>query len=163
MPSSLVSWSDHRDVVTAGLRKLYKSRHLGDFEIRCLGQRSFRVHKLVLAMFTDFFRDLDGLWAKLDVDPDLVEILLSFMYLGEAVIDYDKMEGFLQLCLRLKMQLFKDIVPKSLAPKATVNEFNPVTDTTENQEALDKGYSERYAIASLNCFLVRATALSSFP
>ncbi len=146
MPSSLVSWTDHGSVVAAGLRKLYAQREThADFEIRCMGgQRAFRVHKLVLALFTDFFRDMDGLWARLDVDPELVEILLAFLYVGEAVVDYDKMEDFLQLCLRLRVQLFKDVVPKSIAPKA-VPDHNPVTDTT-NPEAAAKGYSERYEL-----------------
>ena len=147
MPSSLVCWSDHRDLVAAGLRKLYRSRHHADFEIRCLDQRSFRVHRFVLALFTDFFRDLDGLWAKLDVDPDYVDILLGFLYLGEAVVDYDKMEGFLQLCLRLKIQLFRDVVPKSIAPRCNP-ERNPVTDPELDPELESErgSYSERYEL-----------------
>ncbi len=140
-----MSWSDHRDLVAAGLRKLYRSRQHADFEIRCLGQRSFRVHRFVLSLFTDFFRDMDGLWAKLDVDPDFVEILLSFLYLGEAVVDYDKMEGFLQLCLRLKIQLFKGVVPKSIAPRCNPDK-NPVTDPESVEQDLGQSYSERYEL-----------------
>ncbi len=68
-----------------------------DFEIRC-HSRSYRVHKLVLALFTDHFNEYDGLWVRMDVEAAHLESVLRFIYCGEAVIQYDHMEGFLETC-----------------------------------------------------------------
>jgi hypothetical protein len=106
MPASLVKWTDHAWFLAQGLARIRANLRHSDFELRCR-DRSFRVHKLVLAFYTDHFGAFDGPWARVDVNGAVMSCLLDFMYLGQAVIDYDRMEEFLQLCTLLKLRLFR--------------------------------------------------------
>lgn len=137
MPSSLVVWSDHGRLMSRGLADLYKTRRFADLEINCLGS-IFRVHRAVLDLFTDYFRKFDGVWFRLDVDRSHLETLLRFMYLGQAVIDYDQMEDFLQLCRRLRVQLFKDV--------ALTDEAREDAGGSDGEDSQEE-YSEEYQLS----------------
>ncbi len=78
MPSSLVNWSDHGVFVKKWLRHLFKTGFASDFEIKC-NEKSYKVHKLVLGMFTDFFYEFDGLWTRLDLETVHMESILRFV------------------------------------------------------------------------------------
>ncbi len=107
VPSSVVAWSDHKAFLLHGVRDLFESGKYSDLEIKCY-DKSFYVHKLVLGLFTDYFYNYDGLWMRINVKKDHMENVLRFIYLGQVVIQYDQMEGFLNTCKFLGIKLFKD-------------------------------------------------------
>lgn len=107
VPSSVVAWSDHQSYVLKGFKSFLETGVYSDLEIKC-NERSFHVHKLILALFTDYFNDYDGLWVRLDINIDHMENILRFIYTGQVVVAYDQMEGFLRACKILGLTLFKD-------------------------------------------------------
>ncbi len=74
--ASTVAWTDHKALILHGVRDLFDSGRHSDFVIRC-HSRSFRVHKLVLGLFTDYFRRCDGLWIRINVNPELMEKVIG--------------------------------------------------------------------------------------
>lgn len=81
--TSVVAWSDHKAFVLHGMRMLFESGEHTDLEIRC-HDRVFRVHKLILGLFTDYFQSCDAIWMRIDVSPENMESMLKFIYLGQA-------------------------------------------------------------------------------
>lgn len=140
--SSTVAWTDHKALVLSGMRNLFDSGRHSDFIIRC-HDRVFRVHKLILGLFTDYFGGCDGLWIRINVNPMLMEKVLKFMYYGQVVVNYDEMEGFLHTCKFLGIRLFK-----------------PANVTAEGLRGDDEAalsYQERYELNDFqlmcrNCF-----------
>ena len=142
--NSTVAWTDHKAFILSGIRCLYDSGRHSDFTIRC-HDTEFRVHKLILGLFTDYFRGCDGLWMRINVNPDLMEKVLKFMYHGQITVNYDEMEGFLHACKFLGIKLFKS---------AEVNAEGMKGDD-ENEAAA--AYQERYELNDFqlmcrNCF-----------
>lgn len=105
MGSSNVVWSDHQTFLLNGLRQLFIRGEGSDFHIKC-GNREFAVHKMVLNLFTDYFQDTDGLWLRIEMDPRILEKILTFLYHGQVHIQNDQMEPFLRGCRCLQIRLF---------------------------------------------------------
>ena len=42
------------------------------------------MHSLVLAMYTDYFDNNDGIWMRINVNPVYLEKVLFFMYHGHV-------------------------------------------------------------------------------
>ncbi|XP_059088256.1 zinc finger protein 160-like [Tigriopus californicus] len=107
MPSSKVIWSDHQTFLLHGIRHLWITGEGSDFHIKC-GAREFAVHKMVLNLFTDYFQDTDGLWLRIEMNPVILEKILTFLYYGQVNIQYDEMETFLRSCRLLQIRLFQE-------------------------------------------------------
>ena len=77
---STVNWSDHQAFLYRGLNDLYVSGRYADLEIKCY-DHVFKVHKLVMSLFTDFFLDCDGLWMRINLNPEQMEkVIIGFYY-----------------------------------------------------------------------------------
>ncbi|XP_059088591.1 zinc finger protein 786-like [Tigriopus californicus] len=120
-PTSRVVWSDHQALLLNGIQKLMADRDEGDFQIKCHNQM-FKVHKFILNIFTDFFKDSDHLWVPIEMDPAILEKILTFIYHGQVNVQYDQMELFLKSCRLLKIRLFQD--PTDLHESAVISEHN---------------------------------------
>ncbi|TRY62093.1 hypothetical protein TCAL_06662, partial [Tigriopus californicus] len=78
-----------------------------DFQIKC-HDRVFKVHKLILNLYTDYFKNTDGIWLRIQMDPAILEKILTFLYHGQVNVQYDEMETFLECCRTFNIRLFKD-------------------------------------------------------
>lgn len=81
--SSLVAWTDHAKLTQKGVKRILESGQFSDLEIRCQ-ERVFKVHKVFLSLYTDFFDNYDNLWIQLDCNPVFLEHIINFVYLGEV-------------------------------------------------------------------------------
>ena len=117
--SSAVAWSDHKAFVLGGLRSLLETGRSPDFEIKC-HDTVFKVHKLILSLFTDYFETFDGLWTRIDIGAASMHNILRFIYHGQVVMRYDEMESFLSSCCFASMpsafmfELLKSLISSSL-------------------------------------------------
>lgn len=120
-------WSDHQSFLFHGIRQLLATGEASDFRIRC-ADREFLVHKFLLNFFTDYFRDVDGLWLRIEMNPVIMEKILTFLYHGQVNIEYDEMETFLECSRLLKIRLFKD---ETVGPDPMDQVDPPVTERYE--------------------------------
>jgi hypothetical protein len=51
---------------------------------------------------------VDGLWLRIEMNPVIMEKILTFLYHGQVNIEYDEMETFLECARLLQIRLFKD-------------------------------------------------------
>lgn len=71
--------------------KLFNNGKSSDFVLKC-GEKSFSVHKTVLSARSDFFEGMfrsnmkeanDGIGKIEDLEPEILELVLRYMYTGE--------------------------------------------------------------------------------
>lgn len=109
---SVVAWTDHKILFQSGLKTLHETGKFSDLTIKCR-QKVFKVHKLVIGMFTDYFSAFDGLWMRMDVNETVLESIIKFIYLGQVTLNYNLIESFLSTCKILNIKLFKPSEPEN--------------------------------------------------
>jgi hypothetical protein len=101
-------WENHSAQVFSGLKRLRTAEHCSDVTLHCGGQ-NFLAHKIVLASSSEFFEriftSIDNEKSKVlvmtDSDPEMLRILLDFIYRGDAVVKVELFEELIGLARRL--------------------------------------------------------------
>ena len=125
---SLVIGNDHHAIMLSRIRDLFQTGAGYDLEIRC-GLKRFRVHKVILGFYTNFFQNSDCLWQNVSLNPVVFEKVLEYIYLGQIVVEYNEMEEFFKTCKDLGIKLFDSKValdppePENFQGKYNSNDF----------------------------------------
>ncbi|KAF2352368.1 BTB/POZ domain [Trinorchestia longiramus] len=106
----MLEWNDHSKTFLQTLRSLQTAPHLTDAHLACRG-KLLPVHKFVLATCSEYFREIFSsinsgavVVALQDVELDVLESLITFMYVGKVSIKQDKLGQLIHAaeCFRIK-------------------------------------------------------------
>ncbi|XP_077118205.1 kelch repeat and BTB domain-containing protein 8-like [Ranitomeya variabilis] len=102
--------------IIAGLREFYLSEILCDATIETAGKR-FLCHRVVLSSLSPYFQvlftcpmkeSMSGEVSLLDIPASVMEIVLRFIYTGEADISMDNVEELFTVSSRLQIGLLQE-------------------------------------------------------
>ncbi|XP_018011870.1 uncharacterized protein LOC108669094 [Hyalella azteca] len=106
----LLEWNDHSRTFLQTLQDLQIAPHLTDAHLACKG-KLLPVHKFVLSTCSEYFKDIFSsisvgavVVAIQDVEVDILESLLTFMYVGRVSVKQEKLAPLIRAaeCLRVK-------------------------------------------------------------
>ncbi len=106
-------WNDHHDLFFNSAEQLCRGDFLTDVTLSC-GERHFSAHKLVLSVCSGYFADLFAsrrsspfaqtvVYLK-DVDPNHLELILSYMYRGQINVREAELMELLRTAKGLKVK-----------------------------------------------------------
>ncbi|XP_057319001.1 speckle-type POZ protein-like [Microplitis mediator] len=126
-------------------KKLFESK-LGSDVVLIVGNKKIKAHKSILiarspilaAMFTqDMYENLNSEATITDLDPDIVEKMLEFIY-TDQVTDLDVDAGYLlEAADKYQLQKLKELCEESLSRSITVNNAVEVMILADRQNAQD--------------------------
>ena len=106
-----LKWSDFRSNVSKSFGLLRSEEHLHDVRLLTEDCHEVSAHRLVLSASSEFFKTIftkskssDTLICLDGVTGDDLTNILDYIYLGEAHIYEDKLERFLSIAKRLKLE-----------------------------------------------------------
>ena len=105
------------------LYRLYKAESLTDLVLIC-GERRFKVHKAIVLVQADLFKKCLNDYSPQSVDvsvfcPEILELIIDYMYLGEADVPQDQLTDFLKMASQIQLQGLCDQTADSY-PKTTL-------------------------------------------
>lgn len=110
-----VKWLDYTQNLMDTQKEIFQTNELTDVLI-AIGPNRFKAHQLVLSASSDFLKDVltasDSNHQQMpiivipDLNPQLVEPLLEFMYTGEAFVNTNILSEFLEACSFLRIRGF---------------------------------------------------------
>jgi hypothetical protein len=106
-----VRWKYHVEEVFVEVKKLRTKDNFSDVIVHC-GGRNFLAHKIILAASSRFFervlasvpRDRCQVLVMAETSPDLLELLMSFIYEGEAYVSADDFDNFMTVAEKLEIR-----------------------------------------------------------
>jgi hypothetical protein len=106
-----LSWKDHIRDVFGEIKKLRGRDYFSDVILHC-GGSNFSAHKVILAASSTFFervltgvpRDRSQVLVMSDLDPDLLERILDFIYDGTAFVPTDVIDKFISTAETLEIR-----------------------------------------------------------
>ena len=98
-----LKWKDHVQEIFGEVQKLRARDYFSDIIVHC-GGRNFRAHKVILAASSTFFervltgipKDRSQVLVMSETKPDLLELLLNFIYDGETFVPSDLLDKFME-------------------------------------------------------------------
>ena len=112
----LFRWkTSHKDYFLQSLPELFASHELSDVVLVCEDNSQFKAHKLVLRAFSEVFKGIfaNNLSSSVvflrGVKSELMEALLTLLYLGETTISSESVPEFLSFAGSLKISELTDL------------------------------------------------------
>ena len=113
-----INWDDHSKTVISQIAKDMEQDLLKDVTLACAGGHCIRAHRLVLSIYSDYFRQLLTKCSNPqptillpDVELHDLEILITFMYTGKAHVREDNLVNILESAKRFQIKGLFDDVP----------------------------------------------------
>ncbi|KAG7172927.1 abrupt-like 6, partial [Homarus americanus] len=145
----LLEWTDHTQVLRRVMSTLRHKELFADVTLIC-GEKRYAVHKFVLCTSSPYFEKLlectpcdNPVLVLTETPPETVEVLLDFMYLGQADLSSDNLDRLLDLAHEFKIRGL--INPKDDLERQVKKEEMEVTDDPVKEETIDEttGYQEK--------------------
>jgi len=113
-----INWDDHSKSIISQISKDMDQDILKDVTLACAGGHCIRAHRLILSIYSDYFRQLltkcsspDPTILLPDVELHDLEILLEFMYTGKAHVKEENLVNILESAKRFQIKGLLDDVP----------------------------------------------------
>ena len=104
-------WNDFKENINTTFRDLRKDNNFTDVTLACEDGQQVEAHKVILASSSPFFKNLleknkhtHPLIYMRGVKSDELLPLVDFLYFGEAKIDQDNLESFLNIAEELQVK-----------------------------------------------------------
>ncbi|RWS07265.1 B-cell CLL/lymphoma 6 member B protein-like protein [Dinothrombium tinctorium] len=138
---------NHSDEVVSGFGRLLKSEAMSDVTLICAGGQSIRAHKVILSMFSPYFRSIFEaqpfannpnhypVIVMKDLGLSELRTIVEFIYKGEASVPRDKLNAILQAAKALEVSGLSDLKDCSQAASASSpssSESNPSPSSPAN-------------------------------
>ncbi|XP_053678015.1 protein bric-a-brac 2-like [Anopheles nili] len=107
MSTTNVIWHEHLEEIFGSVQKLLVNDHLKDCTILCEGQ-SFTAHRLLLSASSRYFKSLfartpsNPTVVLKDVSPYIFQIILDFVYHGQAALKTEDLPAIINAALHLE-------------------------------------------------------------
>ncbi|KAG4066911.1 hypothetical protein HA402_009013 [Bradysia odoriphaga] len=107
-----IKWHDHARHITNTQKNIYLTSAYSDVII-CAGEKRARAHRLVLSLCSDLLYNIfkeypitetATIILPSDLNSQVVDSLISFMYTGEVFLENDLLGEFLHACKLLKLK-----------------------------------------------------------
>ncbi|KAK8375526.1 hypothetical protein O3P69_008387 [Scylla paramamosain] len=130
-----LKWNNHRTTFFHVLSNVRLKEAYSDATVACEG-KFFPVHKLVMSSCSDYFEQIfqvvqcrHPVIVLKDITHQHMDLLLSYMYLGEVKVARGDLQGLLRAaeCLRIKGLAVPDEAPvkEEMSPSVTESEGDP--------------------------------------
>ena len=113
-----INWDDHSKSTISQISKNMDQDILKDVTLACAGGHCIRAHRLILSIYSDYFRQLltkctnpEPTILLPDVELHDLEILLTFMYTGKAHVKEENLVNILESAKRFQIKGLLDDVP----------------------------------------------------
>lgn len=113
-----INWDDHSKTVISQMAKNMEKDLFSDVTLACAGGQCIRAHRLILSIYSDYFRQLltkcsnpEPTILLPDVELHDLEILITFMYTGKAHVREDNLVNILESAKRFQIKGLLDDVP----------------------------------------------------
>ena len=109
-----VFWEHHPSQLKALLEELYKSSNFSDITIICDGYLKFKVHKVILALHSGFFRCLlshDSNEATIimpEVNHKDIVAIFDIIFMGKSLIHIERLDSIMSLANQLQIKNFEE-------------------------------------------------------
>ena len=96
------------------MTELYESSNFSDVTIICDSNKKFKVHKVILALYSDFFSDLfrhnndEDVIIMPEVNHEDIVVILNLMFTGKSSINIDRLGAILLLAEELQIKNFEE-------------------------------------------------------
>lgn len=108
--------SKYLELLSEGIEEIWEDRSFSDIVVN-VGPRSYHCHKIILsslsAYFSAMFRSgmqetLNGTVYLQNIEADVFEAVLRFMYTGNNVITQENVEGLLEAAVMLQIKCLQE-------------------------------------------------------
>ena len=109
-----VQWENYPSHLKALLAELYESSNFLDVTIICDGNKIFQGHKVILALYSDFFSDLfrhnddEEVIIMPEVNHEDMEVIFNLMFTGTSSINIDRLGSLMSLAEKLQIKNFEE-------------------------------------------------------
>ena len=113
-----INWDDHSKTIISQISKDMNQDLLKDVTLACAGGHCIRAHRLILSIYSDYFRQLlakcttpEPTILLPDVELHDLEILITFMYTGKAHVKEENLVNILESAKKFQIKGLLDDVP----------------------------------------------------
>ena len=110
-----VQWGKYPSHLRVLLTELYESSNFSDVTIICdSNNKTFQVHKVILALYSDFFSDLlrhnddEDVIIMPEVNHEDMVVIFNLMFTGKSSINIDRLGSLLSLAEELQIKNFEE-------------------------------------------------------
>eukprot|EP00092_Neocalanus_flemingeri_P009885 GFUD01010654.1.p1 GENE.GFUD01010654.1~~GFUD01010654.1.p1 ORF type:complete len:260 (+),score=41.94 GFUD01010654.1:91-870(+) len=138
--SAHLRWEESNRVLGKELENIWKAGEMIDVTLVCEDRKQISAHKVVLAAYSTFFRDIFNnnphpkplIFLK-GITHDYLLRILNFLYTGEARVSQNNLKEFLEVAEDLKI---KGLIEEKKPNVKLVEETNtwPLMDTSEGEQ-----------------------------
>ncbi|RWS31889.1 B-cell CLL/lymphoma 6 member B protein-like protein [Leptotrombidium deliense] len=119
---------NHAEELVSGFARLLKSEAMSDVTLICAGGQSIRAHKVILSMFSPYFRAIFEaqpfannpnnypVIVMKDLGVHELKTIVEFIYRGEASVPRDKLNSILQAAKALEVSGLSDLKDSNSSP-----------------------------------------------
>ena len=136
--ASHLKYEDHQEYLGWTLTHLRNKEDLCDVTLVCENNQQTVAHKVILSASSPFFKNIlkgmtyiHSVIYMRGVKIQLLESILDFIYKGEANIEQDDVEPFINLAKELKLQRLESESAVLKLPEDITNEYNSLTSVLD--------------------------------
>ena len=115
-----LTWQDHSRSAVETIKNLIENTEFADVTLVCNGNKQVSAHKVVLSSCSNFFKNVfknnphqKPLIYLKGVEFSNLQSLVKFMYLGQAEIEQDSLEGFMNVAQELEISGLSESIKDS--------------------------------------------------